>query len=107
MSRQTIRLSPTSAMHYAKLVYRSVLFLLAVGLYIRERTRYPFTFAAERVRYSVILTVIWGVYAAEMLLRFFPAALESPAARRSSAGIISPCRTPGRTGNGWTGGWAG
>ena len=64
-------------MHYAKLVFRSVLLLLAVILYIRERTHYPFTFEAEEMRYSRLLAFIWIVYALEMLLRFFPSSLES------------------------------
>ena len=77
MQRKTIRISRISALHYTKLVYRSLLFLLAIWLYIRERTRYPFTFAAEQMRYSRLLGLIWLVYAVEMLLRFFPSSLES------------------------------
>jgi len=64
-------------MHYFKLVFRSALLLLAVVLYIRERTHYPFTFAREVTKYSRLLAFIWLVYAVEMLLRFFPASVES------------------------------
>ncbi len=77
MKKHRIRVSRISALHYAKLVFRSALLLLAILLYIRERTRYPFTFAAEEMKHSLLLAFIWAVFAVEMLFRFFPSSLES------------------------------
>ncbi len=77
MKRKKIRISRISALHYGKLVFRSILFLAAVGLYIHERIRPVFTFAVEEARYYWILMFIWAVYVLEMVLRFFPSRLES------------------------------
>jgi len=77
MKAKKIRISRISVLHYFKLVFRSVLFLGAVGLYIHERVAPVFTFAVEEARYYWPLMVIWAVYAMEMVLRFFPSDLES------------------------------
>ena len=77
MKAKKIRISRISALHYYKLVFRSVLFLGAMGLYIHERVRPVFTFAVEEARYYWLLMVIWVVYALEMVLRLFPSRLES------------------------------
>ena len=85
MKAKKIRISRISALHYYKLVFRSVLFLGAMGLYIHERVRPVFTFAVEEARYYWLLMVIWVVYALEMVLRLFPSRLESPGCQKQFA----------------------
>ena len=65
------------AMHYAKLVYRSLLFLLAALLYFSGRFRYSGGLFRGLEAEPWLLALIWIVYAVEMLLRFFPSKLES------------------------------
>ncbi|MCD8087484.1 MAG: hypothetical protein LUE22_02690 [Oscillospiraceae bacterium] len=70
-------LSNTCMLHYAKLVYRSCLLLIAVALYIFQRVRTGSGLLAELTRGRAVLTVIWLVFAVEMILRFFPSSIES------------------------------
>ena len=65
------------ALHYAKLVYRSLLFLLAALLYFSGRFRYSGGLFRGLEAEPWMLALIWIVYAVEMLLRFFPSKLES------------------------------
>lgn len=68
-------MSPTSVMHYLKLVGRSAMFLLAVVLYIIGKINANGMFAGfENSLLPLIYTVI---FSSEMLLRFFPSKLES------------------------------
>ena len=72
-----IKLSRISALHYFKLVFRSVLFLCALAVYIVNRVHkktYFFGYAEHR---SIILTVIGIIFFVEMILRFFPSRMES------------------------------
>ncbi len=75
--KKKIKLSPTSTLHYVKLVYRSVLFLLALFLYIMgiaEKSGEHFGGYEDR---AIVIYIIFGVYIVEMLLRLFPSKLES------------------------------
>lgn len=70
-----MKMSPTSVMHYLKLVGRSAMFLLAVVLYIIGKINANGMFAGfENSLLPLIYTVIFSF---EMLLRFFPSKLES------------------------------
>lgn len=75
--RKDKRISAISAMHYGKLGFRSLLLVMAAILYIRDRVNPGFTLRVEEARYSVILMVIWIVYAVEMVFRLFPSKIES------------------------------
>lgn len=78
------KLTRVTALHYIKLVYRSLLFVAGITLYIFAHLHnrginfdsfgfFPDTFGAE----TVVLAVIWIVYFVEMILRLFPSKLES------------------------------
>jgi hypothetical protein len=71
------KLSVISAMHYFKLVYRSLLFIGAFIFWLTEKIKgieKPF----EDVEHKpVILLIIWIIFTVEMLLRFFPSKTES------------------------------
>ena len=70
-------LSKISALHYAKLVVRSVMLVLALVFYIFGRIRGVERPLAFLSRLSWLHLAILFVFAVEMLLRFFPSRLES------------------------------
>ena len=69
------RLTAVSLWHYVRLFYRSAIFLLLLGLYLSGRWEES----------SPVLRVVWGVYAAEMIFRFFPFRYESPGSQKQFA----------------------
>ena len=73
------KLTAVSTMHYVKLVYRSLLFLAALGVYLYHRI----AGTGQRLTDEyILLGIIWLVYAVEMVLRFFPSKLESPGCQK-------------------------
>ena len=79
------KLTAVSTLHYIRLVYRSLLFLLLLNGYIRYRLRGGEAVIARLEQMPVILTIMWAVFALEMLLRFFPSQLESPGCQKQFA----------------------
>ena len=79
------RLTVVSTLHYVRLVYRSILFLLLAFEYIRFHLsgQPPLTDLLEQR--PVILTVTWAVFVVEMILRFFPSRYESPGCQKQFA----------------------
>jgi hypothetical protein len=77
MKRKRTGLSRTSAMHYAKLVFRSCLLLAALTVYVRHRLRGTGGLYDSFARIPGLLLFIWGVFMLEMILRLFPAEIES------------------------------
>ena len=70
-------LSKTSSMHYAKLVFRSGMFLAALIIYIINRIRKATSPFGGLEKQPFILSFIWIVFVTEMLFRFFPSKMES------------------------------
>jgi len=81
----TRRLTAVSTFHYVRLIYRSVLFLLLLASYLSYRLHAGETLTATLERRPAILTVTWAVFAAEMILRFFPSRFESPGCQKQFA----------------------
>ncbi len=64
-------------LHYLKLVFRSLLFLSALTVYIYNRIhKMGETFSGFEENH-ILLGMIWTIFIVEMVLRFFPAKLES------------------------------
>ena len=64
------KLSKISALHYIKLILRSILFLLVTVFYIIDKTAI--------LTYNAILPLtVWVFFVIEMFFRFFPSRLES------------------------------
>ena len=80
-----IKLSRISALHCFKLVFRSVLFLCALVVYIVRRARGDERFFENTEYRSVILAVIGAVFLWEMVLRFFPSSMESMGCQKQFA----------------------
>ena len=94
-AKYKVHLSLISSLHYAKLVFRSVLFLGALAVYIMGRVRADADSLAltDLLQHNAIMDVIWVVFAVEMLLRFFPSQLESMGCQKQFAKNFSPNRT--------------
>lgn len=77
MKKQKKQLSLISTIHYIKLFYRSLLFILAAAAYTAAKL-YGKCGAFNGSAVSKLLPfAIWIIYAAEMIARFFPSRLES------------------------------
>ena len=69
------KLSKISILHCHKLVFRSVLLIIATILYIISKINdVNFNIYEKR---PILLLIIWGVFLIEMILRFFPSKFES------------------------------
>lgn len=71
------QLTKTVVLHYCKLVFRTVLFLAAVGAYICNRVNNTGQFFSGYEENHILLGIIWILFMFAMVLRFFPAKLES------------------------------
>ena len=76
------KLTPICVLHYLKLTYRSLLFILAAVMYVVGRIRGTGEFFGELKKEYWLLGVIWLVFVAEMACRFFPSRLESPGCQK-------------------------
>ena len=84
------KLSAISALHYTKLVFRSLLLLLALTLYIVGRARGvtdPFHFLSGMGWLPLGIAVVFAI---EMLFRFFPSPLESMGCQKQFARNYRP-----------------
>ena len=77
------RISRISALHYVKLVLRSILFLVVLLFYILDRT--------EILTYNAILPAsVWIFFVTEMFFRFFPSKAESMGCQKQFARNYQP-----------------
>jgi len=82
MEKKRRKLTPICVLHYVKLVYRSLLLVLAMIGYAVIRSKGGLRELWNRnsrillLGYGILL-LVWLVYAVEMALRFFPSRLES------------------------------
>ena len=72
-----IHWSKTSLMHAWKLVFRSALFLVALGLYIYDKIGGNFDFLSNQMLTTIAFIIIFTIYLVEMILRFIPNSIES------------------------------
>ena len=76
------RLSAVSALHFVRLVYRSLLFLALLVSYILFRLRDEKSIVERLEGAPLTLTVTWVVFTVEILMRFFPSRFESPGCQK-------------------------
>ena len=79
------KISIVSAVHYFRLVYRSVLFVMLLIEYIRFRVFSKATVIESVENRPVIIYITWAVFVVEMILRFFPSKFESPGCQKQFA----------------------
>lgn len=75
--KKKLKMTRIVKLHYIKFVFRSLLFLLAVGAYIYNRINGTKETFGGFENNNILLGFIWAVFFTEMLLRFFPSRLES------------------------------
>lgn len=95
--KRRIRISKISAMHYFKLVFRSLILLAAVIDYIFARLGGENM--GRMAQRSPVKGFIWIVFAIEMALRFFPSKLESMGCQKVFAHNYIPRNNPGKRPN--------
>ncbi|MBQ4177509.1 MAG: hypothetical protein II640_08595 [Lachnospiraceae bacterium] len=84
MERKT-RLTAVSAFHYFRLVYRSVLLVLLLIRYVIYRIYDGSAVLDFLEKRPVIITIIFVIFTAEMIGRFFPSRIESPGCQKQFA----------------------
>ena len=84
--------SKTVKYHFVKLVYRSLLFLAALIVYIVSVCRGADSAFITSPHIQAILHLIWIVYVVEMLFRFFPAKIESMGCQKQFAHNYRPVK---------------
>ncbi len=72
-------------LHYVRLVYRSVLFLLLLVGYILFKIKHADEITTQLENMPWILWLAWTVYVFEMIMRFFPNRHESPGCQKQFA----------------------
>ena len=95
------KLSLISRLHVFKLIFRSLLFLAALAVYITRRVLgrpVDLDIITER---PVILGIILVVFVTEMLLRFFPSKLESMGCQKQFSKNFIPTEIPAPTQSTW------
>ena len=75
--KKIFKMSKIVWMHYVKLIFRSVIFLSAFILYIYNHIHETGESFGGFENSHILLGFIWMVFIVEMVLRFFPAKLES------------------------------
>ena len=83
--RKRVRLTPVSIFHYYRLIYRSLLLIAVLVLYIRCRIHSGGSLTDLLESQPVMMGILWIVFTAEMILRFFPSGLESPGSQKQFA----------------------
>ena len=76
------KISVVSKVHYLRLVYRGILFVLLLIAYIRSKLYSEPTVVESVEKIPVIIYVTWIVFVVEMVLRFFPSEYESPGCQK-------------------------
>ena len=84
MERKT-RLTAVSAFHYFRLVHRSVLLILLLIRYVIYRIYDGSAVLDFLEKRPVIITIIFVIFTAEMIGRFFPSRIESPGCQKQFA----------------------
>ena len=79
------KFSTVSVIHYVRLIYRSVLFVLLLAGYISYRLHAGTALTERLENQPVILLIAWSVYVVEMIFRFFPSKYESPGCQKQFA----------------------
>ena len=79
------RISTVSMIHYIRLIYRSVLFVLLLISYIRFRLFSDASIIESAEKMPVIIIVTWAVFVIEMVMRLFPSKYESPGCQKQFA----------------------
>ncbi len=79
------KISIVSWLHFSRLIYRSLLFILLLISYIRFRVYSGETVIENLEKVPIIILITWIIFVVEMILRFFPSKYESPGCQKQFA----------------------
>ena len=79
------KLTVVSLLHYFRLGYRTVLFIILLCFYIQDHVHGGNAVLTQFEKTPVIILIIWIVFVVEMILRFFPSKFESPGCQKQFA----------------------
>lgn len=79
------RITLVSLIHYIRLFYRSAIFAVLLVCYVLNRSHGKGTIFDMLESTPAIIWIIWGVFVAEMVFRFFPSRFESPGCQKQFA----------------------
>ena len=79
------KISMVSLIHYIRLVYRSIIFIVLLVCYIINRFLGGQTIISLLERFPAVIGITWLIFAAEMVCRFFPSKFESPGCQKQFA----------------------
>ncbi len=80
------KITAVSLLHYIRLFYRSVMLLVLLIYYVVGiRIRGNGTSLTRLIEMPAVIWIVWAVYFAEMLFRFFPSRYESPGSQKQFA----------------------
>ncbi len=85
MNKNKVKLTPVSTLHYVRLGYRAILFILLAFSYIRYRMHLGPALLDQAEKRPIIIVITCVVFTVEMVLRFFPSIAESPGCQKQFA----------------------
>ena len=85
MNKNKAKLTAVSFFHYFRLVYRSLLFIAATVMYIIGRLGGGDGLTDVFEKRPLIIAVLFVIFTAEMIMRFFPSRIESPGCQKQFA----------------------
>ena len=85
MNKNKAKLTAVSFFHYFRLVYRSLLFIAATVIYIIGRLGGGDGLTDVFEKRPLIIAVLFVIFTAEMIMRFFPSRIESPGCQKQFA----------------------
>ena len=94
MKENKRRLTPICSIHYLKLALRTILFVLAIIVYVVDRRESPDELFSELGRSFWLLGIVWLIYAVDMAGRFFPARYESMGCQKQFKRNYKPTGEP-------------
>ena len=79
------KLTVVSTLHYIRILYRSILFILLLIGYVSYRLNMGDPITETLEKRPLIIVVTWLVFMIEMVFRFFPSRYESPGCQKQFA----------------------
>ncbi len=85
-TRRKKNISKITRLHFIKLIFRSLLFIIAIICYVSSDNEVIVNLLDSFGNHSIIFFIIWLVFLVEMILRFFPSSIESMGCQKQFAG---------------------
>ncbi len=101
MNKPKRKISYISALHYLKLIFRSVLFIGTLVTYVVFRINGGTDFLGEVDNNTLIIAIVWVIFVYDMIMRFFPSKMESMGCQKQFARNFIPTKRSSIRLNSW------